>query len=95
MTNLNIRLFTDADQIRSMCIRENWYTNGTIAAYNNLLDFVNENNLVTEEVLDFIAWDIFNHSTNFDYSYTGEEITENIKFVILNDACRISHVEWQ
>ena len=94
MTKLNILLITDSSMIREMCIREHWYTDGTIAAYNNLLTFVDDNKILNEESLDFIAWDIYNHSTNFDYSYTGEENTENIKFIILNDACRVSHTEY-
>ena len=90
--NLNIAIRTDSDMIRSMCIREYWYTNGTIAAYNNLLTYVDDHRIIDEESLDFIAWDIYNHSSNFDYSYSGEENVENIKYIILNDACRLSHL---
>jgi len=91
MTNLNIELHTDASMIRGLCIKENWYTDGTIQAYSNLLSYCDENRRVTEESLDFIAWDIYNHSSNFDYSYSQEENVSNIKFIILNDACRITH----
>ena len=94
MTQLNIRVITDSSRIRGLCIKERWYTDGTIAAYNNLLEYVDENKILDEESLDFIAWDIYNHSTNFDYSYTGKENTENIKFIILNDACSICHTEY-
>lgn len=90
MTNLNITLITSADRIRSLCIKEYWYTNGTISAYNNLLAYADEHPFVDEESLDFIAWDIYNHSSNFDYSYSSEENVANIKYIILNDACRIS-----
>lgn len=90
--NLNIVARTDSDLIRSMCIREYWYTNGTIAEYNNLLTYVGDHRTIEEDSLDWIAWDIYNHSSNFDYSYPDEENIENIKFIILNDACRYSHV---
>jgi hypothetical protein len=94
MTKLNLTVITDSSMIRNLCIREHWYTDGTIAAYNNLLTYVDDHRILDEESLDFIAWDIYNHSTNFDYSYTGEENTENMKYIILNDACRISHTEY-
>lgn len=89
MTNLNLTIRTDAGMIRGLCIKQGWYTNGTIAAYNNLLQYVDDHEFLDEDALDFIAWDIYNHSSNFDYSYSGEENAENIKFYILNDACYI------
>lgn len=91
MAELNVRFHTDASLIRGLCIKEYWYTNGTCRAYDNLLSYCDDHYWLTEETLDFIAWDIFNHSSNFDYSYSNEENVENIKFIILNDACRIIH----
>lgn len=90
-TNMNVAIVTDASSIRSLCIKEQWYTDGTIRAYDNLLSFVDNNKILDENNLDFIAWDIYNHSTNFDYSYSGEENVENIKYIILNNAARIVH----
>ena len=90
-TTMNITITTRPELIRNLCIKENWYTDGTCRAYDNLLTFVENNGVLDEEKLDFIAWDIFNHSTGFDYSYSFDEIVENIKFIILNNACMISH----
>lgn len=85
MTALNITLRTDASMIRSLCIKENYYTNGTIAEYDELLSFVDENRDLNEESLEWIAQNILDHSCYFD------ETKENIKFKILNDSCYILH----
>lgn len=92
MTNLNIIVKTNASMIRSLCIKQNWYTDGTCRQYDNLLSYCDDHMALDEEALDFIAWDIYNHSTNFDYSYSGEENVENIKHYILNDATYICRV---
>lgn len=92
MTNLNIIVKTDSSMIRALCIRQNWYTDGTCRAYDNLLNYCEDHKVLDEDALDFIAWDIFNHSTNFDYSYSSDENVENIKYYILNDATYISRV---
>lgn len=83
MTNLNLTVRTAADRIRSLCIKEQYYTNGTIQEYDELLTYVDEHRDLTEESLDWIAKNILEHSCYFD------ETISNIKFKILNDACYI------
>lgn len=85
MTNLNVTFRTDASMIRSLCIKEQYYTNGTCKEYDEMLSFVDENRNLTEESLDWIAKNILEHSCYFD------ETVENIKFKILNDSCYIFH----
>lgn len=83
MTNLNLIVRTDADRIRSLCINEQYYTNGTNKEYDELLTFVDDHRVLDEESLDWIAQNILDHSCYFD------ETVSNIKFKILNDACYI------
>lgn len=83
MTNLNLTVRTDSDQIRSLCIREQYYTNGTNDEYSKLLTYVDDHRELSEESLEWIAQDILDHSCYFD------ETKSNIKFKILNDACYI------
>ena len=91
-TNLNIVVTTDSSAIRGLCIKNDWYTSGTIQDYNTLLTYCDEQHILTEERLNWIAKDIYDHSNNFDYSYTEHEIINNIICYILNDAVRISHL---
>ena len=80
ITNLIAR--TDASRIRSLCIKQNWYTDGTCRAYDNLLAYCDEHSILDDLALDFIACDIYNHSTNFDYSCSMDENVDNIKYYI-------------
>ncbi len=92
MTNLNLSIRTSPEQIRSLCVANQWYTDGTIGQYNNLLNYVDSNDVLDDTSLDWIAWDIYQHSVNFDYSYPDEQNIGNIKFLILNEACTVSYL---
>lgn len=85
MTNLNLTIRTDSGLIRGLCIKEQYYTNGTIDDYSDLLEYVDEHRDLDEHSLDIIAQDILLHSCYFD------ETVANIKHKILNDACYILH----
>lgn len=87
MTNLNLTIRTDSSMIRSLCIKEQYYTNGTNAEYSELLTFVDDHRDLNEESLEWIAQNILDHSCYFD------ETKENIKFKILNDSCYVLHGE--
>lgn len=67
--------------VRTECIKNNWYTNGDCEAYDNMLTFVNSLEYATTDDLETIATDIKEHST------TDYEI-ETIMFVLANDCCK-------
>ena len=67
--------------VRTECIKNNWYTNGDCEAYDNMLTFVNSLEYATTDDLETIATDIKEHST------TDDEI-ETIMFVLANDCCK-------
>ena len=83
MINLNLIVRTDASMIRSLCIKEQYYTCGTTKEYSELLTFVDDHRELDEESLNWIAQNILDHSCYFD------ETVSNVKFKILNNACYI------
>lgn len=56
--------------LRSLCIRRDWYTRGTCAQYDNLLEAVRKTPDMTTGNLYIIAKDILDHS-NTDQDLTG------------------------
>lgn len=69
------------DQVRLVCIHENWYTEGTVKQYSEMLGFV-ENNKPTGLNLFKVASDILEHTDEKQ----GQTI-ENIMFILGKDAC--------
>ena len=67
--------------VRTECIKNNWYTNGDCEAYDNMLTFINGLKYATTDDLETIATDIKEHST------TDDEI-ETIMFVLANNCCK-------
>ena len=59
-TNIKKQLFWD--DVRHVCIQNDYYTCGDVKSYERLLDYVRTLDNVTEENLFHIALDIFNHS---------------------------------
>lgn len=83
-----------ADDLRNLCIRKNWYTHGTNREYCNLFQLLTDNfhtaEMTTEKLVE-IATDIFNHSSEDDCTDGYLEITD-----ILYDlarACRTVFIE--
>ena len=66
-----------ASSLRSLCIKNNWYTNGDNEEYGHLLiDLADDkDNITTDDIVE-IAQDIKDHS-NTDYD------VENIMFAVL------------
>ena len=60
--------------LRSLCIKENWYTRGDSAAYGKLLRMADKDNITTQDIA-VMAIDIKEHSN------TDADIT-NIMFEI-------------
>lgn len=54
----------DSIDIRSVCVKNNYYTLGSLEEYNNILNYANRNcqTNVRECDIEYIAKDIFKHS---------------------------------
>lgn len=80
----------DTDKVRAMCIRNNYYTNGTNEDYNKMFQMCGLNFGVLA-----IASDIFEHSNKerlMQESGCGKkDILENICFELIND-CSFTYV---
>lgn len=70
-----------AYDIRSMCIKNNWYTAGDNRAYSEMLDFVDQNEPTTANIY-MVAEDISEHSN------TEDNYIDVIMFVISNEVVR-------
>ncbi len=83
----------DSDAVRSMCIRDSYYTRGDVDAYTHLLvdlcDFKKE---VTMDDLEEITEGILEHSDSesfcSQYGCTEEELFENILWKVINECCK-------
>lgn len=78
-----IRIMTMSD-LRSLCIRRNYYTHGDCKEYENLLNMTDAEQITTEIIIE-MAQDILDHSE------TDEELTD-IAFYLLS-ICNTSIVE--
>ena len=54
----------DSEEIRSLCIRQRYYTRGNIESYSSMLEFVRENEPTLENMY-WVAVDIVDHSDDF------------------------------
>lgn len=62
--------------LRSLCIRQNWYTCGNNEEYSNMLNKANKGNITTNDIVA-IAKDIKEHSnTNHDITSICFEIAK-------------------
>lgn len=77
----------DASKVRGICIKQEWYTNGTSADYTAMLMMAEQSDGSADSIYE-IAKDIFNNSDMSRYSsdHTDHDIIENIMFYIVNDA---------
>lgn len=70
-----------SSDVMNVCIKRNYYTGGTCAEYERMLDFVRDNSY-TLEGLYFVARDIAKHSNLTTYGYsegsTDPEVIEAI-----------------
>ena len=48
-------------ELRSLCIKEDWYTGGTNEEYAVLMDMANRENITTDDIVE-MATDIYEHS---------------------------------
>lgn len=92
MTNIKLQIKTNAMKIRQFCIDHQYYTCGTVAQYENLLNFVENNKELQDHSLEWIARDIIEHSImsrDIDYWKKEDELVEYMRNDILNEACYI------
>ena len=80
MITLTKRIFRD--ELRTLCINKEWYTEGNIKEYDNLFDKLHED-MTDDEVLD-ICKDIYDHSnvegTSEMYGVSYDEVFDNIVY---------------
>lgn len=67
-----------AEDVREVCIQEEWYTRGTIEEYDALLNSIPDENLTTKEIVR-IAEDIIVHSDE-----TLGLTVETVGFALMN-----------
>lgn len=74
------------EDLRALCIRNDWYTGGNNAEYYNLMCKVDNIYHVTTDDIVEIATDIIEHSEtakqNFDKATGGEDFYEYVMFMI-------------
>lgn len=78
-----------AQAVRSLCIKQNYYTHGTTEEFGDMLDFVDGVELDDESLILEIASDIFNHSDidawMYEYGCDKTELLESICYNLIND----------
>lgn len=79
----------DKTKVRSLCVKNGYYTRGTNKEYVNM--FSRCEGKMTIRKIEYIAKDIFNHSDvetfKNRYGCGDEELIENIAFELINDCC--------
>lgn len=78
-----------ATKMMSMCIKNDRYTMGTVREYEEMLDFVSENEPTLENI-EKVAINIVEHSDMRRYGLDFEELVEAVMFDIANDAITYS-----
>lgn len=72
-----------ASDIRTLCIRNDYYTYGTNEDYESLFDFIRNNEPSLENVYH-VAMDIVRHSNLDSYGQTETENIESVMFGVGN-----------
>lgn len=82
-----------ADRVRSMCIRNDYYTKGCNDEYCDMLATVDSVSPTTDNIY-MIALDISKHSEmeRYGYKWNDAEAIEGIMFNLVND-CTYTHIE--
>lgn len=60
----------DADDLRSLCISNNWYTRGNSEEYANLMKMCDNEHITTDIIVE-IATDIMSHSYDPERPFTS------------------------
>ena len=79
-----------SEKVISLCINNQYYTCGTNAEYEKMLDMCNYKE-ATVELLLTVAGDIWEHSNKekilYSYGCSEKEVLENILYGLINDCC--------
>lgn len=79
------------DQVREMCIRHDYYTNGNNADYTNMLNCVEDAKADDLDFMVAIAEDIYDHSdvNHFLalYGCSSDDFKDSILFNLYNECC--------
>ena len=80
----------DSDDIRKLCIENEWYTCGSNEDYSDLLNFIdNLENVTTQNIFE-VAINIYEHSDLDEWFDNNEDIIDEIKhimFLIERNCC--------
>jgi len=76
--------------IRKMCIKNDYYTGGTIKDYEALLRFVDEHEPTVDNI-ESVAYDIVRHSDLSRYNQTEEENVDSVMFEIAEHAVCLTY----
>lgn len=83
----------DRNKVRSLCIKEEYYTCGDSDAYTNLLvTLCDRDKEMTMDKLEDIANDILMHSDGEIFSEwyrSSEEVFETILWQLINECCTV------
>ena len=89
ITGFKVARRTDADLVRNMCIKHQYYTHGDKKAYEFLLELAN-NAACDDELIQLLAEDIYRHSDiqgeMEKYGVSEAEIAQNIIFNLYTEA---------
>lgn len=82
MVKLRKQIFRD--ELRSLCVRKDWFTCGSIADYDAMFNKLN-NDMSDNEIVN-VAIDIYNYSdvekTAEEYGVAYEEVFDNIVYEV-------------
>ncbi len=74
----------DSMDVRSMCIRENFYTRGSCDDYSKMLEYVETH---SADPSDFEIYAVANNILNHTSKELGQTV-ENIMYILVNDVIR-------
>lgn len=76
---------TTFERLRNLCIKENWYTDGSNEEYSEMLSKAAKiSNLTTDDIVE-IATDIYSHTDSLNI--TDKDEFCNVMFKIASEAC--------
>ena len=71
------------DDVRRLCVREQYYTHGTCREYDRMLTYVAEHEYPTSDEIYSVAYDIAEHSDHEEYGVLDTAM--NIYHALTND----------
>lgn len=80
------------EEVRTLCIKDDYYTKGNNGDYENLLfNLCSESNVATLELIEEVATDILEHSDvcekMYKYGCGYDELKVNLMSCLVNECC--------